>query len=88
MKNDSASRRFSQTRKVEVSIFTSLICPMSSACHGYSSQRVERIYGLFIEDRYVKKSRGDLSFIVENAVLLEYFLNEDMPIPVQFHVTI
>jgi hypothetical protein len=35
MKNDSASRLFSQTRKVEVAIFTRLIGPMYSACHGY-----------------------------------------------------
>ena len=35
MKSASASRLFSQTRKVEVSISTSRIYPMSSACHGY-----------------------------------------------------
>ena len=45
-----------------------------------------------------KRPLESISFIVGNAVilslfqlglrLLEYFLNEEMPIPVQFHVTI
>src|SRR5215831_17406806 len=35
MKSDSASRPFSQTRKVEASIFISRIYPMFNVCHGY-----------------------------------------------------
>jgi hypothetical protein len=59
----------SQTRKVEGSIFLSRRCPMDSACHGSSSPRVSPLYGWCIEDREVKKSSGDLSCIVGNAVI-------------------
>src|SRR6267142_5412397 len=35
-----------------------------------------------------RRKRCDLSLFQLGFRLLEYFLNEDMPIPVQFHVTI
>jgi hypothetical protein len=48
---------------------------MSSACHGSSEQRVEPIEGWFLSVRYGKKSGGDLSCIVGNAVM-EVFSSE------------
>jgi hypothetical protein len=35
-----------------------------------------------------RRQRCDLSLFQLGLRLLEYFLNEEMPIPVQFHVTI
>ena len=35
-----------------------------------------------------RRKRCDLSLFQLGLRLLEYFLNEEMPIPVQFHVTI
>jgi hypothetical protein len=35
-----------------------------------------------------RKKRCDLSLFQLGLRLLEYFLNEDLPIPVQFYVTI
>ena len=62
-------RRFAQTRKVEGSISINRIYPLSSACHGYSEQRVEHIYGLSISARSVKRIDGGMSFIVANAAI-------------------
>jgi len=61
--NVSASRPFSLTRKVGVSLSTNPIVQTPSAARDYASQRVERIEGLSIEVQYAKERDGEVSAI-------------------------
>jgi len=69
IRNVSASRPFSLTRKVGVSLSKNPIVQTPRASRDYSSQRVERIEGLSIEVQYAKERDGEVLFIAGNAAI-------------------